>query len=101
MFVSGCLEVDGNISLGAEFVVAAKGPNDLDGLCKMMFYIKNKKKAITTINFFFSRITKIKPTCTEMIKYICSFQTSIPHRINVTRWKINLILMNKLIKIEP
>jgi hypothetical protein len=36
MLVSGCLEVDGNISLGAEFVVAAKGPNDLDGLCKMM-----------------------------------------------------------------
>jgi hypothetical protein len=42
MLVSGCLEVDGNISLGAEFVVAAKGPNDLDGLCKMMFYKKKK-----------------------------------------------------------
>ncbi|KAL3598265.1 hypothetical protein D5086_006183 [Populus alba] len=32
MLVSRCLEVDGNISLGAEFVVAAKDPNDLDGL---------------------------------------------------------------------
>jgi hypothetical protein len=53
MFVSGCLEVDGNISLGAEFVVAAKGPNDLDGLCKMMFYIKKKKKKSKNNQQFF------------------------------------------------
>jgi len=56
MLVSGCLEVDGNISLGAEFVVAAKGPNDLDGLCKMMFYKKkiiiiNKKQSPPSIFF--------------------------------------------------
>lgn len=44
MLVSGCLEVDGNISLGAEFVVAAKDPNDLDGLYKMMFWIKRRSK---------------------------------------------------------
>lgn len=51
MLVPRCLEVDGNISLGAEFVVAAKDPNDLGGLCKMMFY-KKLKKAITNVNFF-------------------------------------------------
>jgi len=59
MFVSGCLEVDGNISLEAEFVVAAKGPNNLDGLCKMMFYIKKKKKQSPPSIFFSLELPKL------------------------------------------